>query len=66
MSHPSEYEKYAQECVSLAQATQVPEHRVMLLHIAETWRRLASDSAAKAATGNGSSAAGADRAARRN
>ena len=66
MSNPSEYEKYAQECVSLAQATQVSEHRVMLMHIAETWRRLASDTSAKAALGNGSSAAGAYRAARRN
>jgi hypothetical protein len=61
MPHPSEYEKYAQECASLAQATQVPEHRVMLLHIAETWRRLAGDSAAKAAMSNGSNADGVAR-----
>jgi hypothetical protein len=45
----SDYEKYAKECVQLAENAQVPEHRVMLLHIAETWQRLADDVVVKAA-----------------
>lgn len=49
MPQPADYEKYAEECVQLAESAHVPEHRVMLMHIAETWRRLADDSAAKAA-----------------
>lgn len=52
MPQPADYEKYAQECIALARNTPVPEHRVMLLHIADTWRRLASDSAAKVAAGD--------------
>jgi hypothetical protein len=66
MPHHSEYEKYAQECVTLARATQVPEHRVMLLHIADTWRRLADDAATKASKGNGAGVAVAEPMARRN
>jgi hypothetical protein len=45
MRQRTDYEKYAEECVQLAECTQVPEHRVMLMHIAETWQRLATDSA---------------------
>jgi hypothetical protein len=46
---PTDYEKYADECLQFAQSAQIPEHRVMLMHIAETWQRLADDSVAKAA-----------------
>ncbi len=45
MAQPSEYLRYAEDCVELANGTQNPEHRIMLLHIAETWRRLADSSA---------------------
>ena len=57
MLRPVDYEKYALECDALALAADVPEHRVMLLHIADTWRRLADNAAAKLATGNGSAPA---------
>lgn len=43
MPQPSEYRKRAEECVQLAQTVRTPEQRTMLLHIAETWLRLASD-----------------------
>jgi hypothetical protein len=52
MPQRTDYEKYAKECVQLAECTQVPEHRVMLMHIAETWQRLADDSAARTAIGD--------------
>jgi hypothetical protein len=52
MPCPTDYEKYADECAQLAQRAQIPEHRVMLMHIAETWQRLADDSVAKAAAGD--------------
>jgi hypothetical protein len=45
MAHPSDYLRYAEDCVELANGTQNSEHRIMLLHIAETWRRLADSSA---------------------
>ena len=47
----TDYESYADECLQLAQSAQIPEHRVMLMHIAETWQRLADDSAAKEIAG---------------
>src|SRR5688572_28652930 len=43
MASEADYRKRAQECVQLAQTARVPEQRVMLLHIAETWLRLAKD-----------------------
>ena len=46
MPQPSEYRKRAQECVELAQTVRTSAQRVMLLHIAETWLRLANDSLA--------------------
>jgi hypothetical protein len=46
MSKPAEYRKRAEECVRLAQSVRTPEQRTMLLHIAETWLRLADDAAA--------------------
>jgi hypothetical protein len=54
MPHRADYEKYALECDALALATEVPEHRVMLRHIADTWRRLADHAAAGVAASNGS------------
>lgn len=33
--------KRAEECVELAQTARTPQQRTMLLHIAETWLRLA-------------------------
>jgi hypothetical protein len=53
MRRPVDYEEFADECVRLADTAKLPEHRVMLMHIAETWRRLADDSRAKAAKANG-------------
>jgi hypothetical protein len=43
MSRAADYRKWAEECVRLAQAARKPAQRTMLLHIADTWRRLASD-----------------------
>ena len=39
-----DFRKRAEECVELAQSVRTPEQRTMLLHIAETWLRLAEDS----------------------
>jgi hypothetical protein len=36
-----DYRKRAEECVELAQTARTPQQRTMLLHIAETWLRLA-------------------------
>jgi hypothetical protein len=43
MSRAADYRKWAEECVQLAQVARTPAQRTMLLHIADTWRRLASD-----------------------
>lgn len=43
MAHSNEYRKRAEECVQLAQTARTPQQRTMLLHIAETWLRLAED-----------------------
>ena len=43
MPQASDYRKRAEECVQLAQTVRTPQQRTMLLHIAETWLRLASD-----------------------
>jgi hypothetical protein len=40
-SGSSDYRKRAEECVELAQTARTPQQRTMLLHIAETWLRLA-------------------------
>jgi hypothetical protein len=37
------YRKRAEECTVLAQTAQTPAQRTMLLHIADTWLRLARD-----------------------
>jgi hypothetical protein len=38
-----DYRKRAEECVELAQTARTPQQRTMLLHIAETWLRLAEN-----------------------
>ena len=43
MSKQDEFRNRAEECVQLAQSVRTPEQRTMLLHIAETWLRLADD-----------------------
>jgi hypothetical protein len=43
MRQTTDYRKRAEECVELAQSVRTPEQRTMLLHIAETWLRLADD-----------------------
>jgi hypothetical protein len=43
MSLDSEYRKRAEECTALAQTARTPSQRTMLLHIANTWMRLARD-----------------------
>ena len=43
MNRSSHYRKRADECIALARTARTPEHRVMLMHIAETWLRLADD-----------------------
>ena len=43
MARTADYRKRAEECVQLAQSVRTAEQRVMLLHIAETWLRLADD-----------------------
>jgi hypothetical protein len=47
MIDASDYRKRAEECVQLAQTVRTPQQRTMLLHIAETWLRLANDSQSK-------------------
>ena len=37
----ADYRKRAEECVELAQTARTQQQRTMLLHIAETWLRLA-------------------------
>ena len=46
MPQTTDYRKRAEECVQLAQIVRTPEQRTMLLHIAETWLRLADDAGA--------------------
>ena len=43
MSRAADYRKWAEECVGLAQTARTPAQRTMLLHIADTWNRLAND-----------------------
>ena len=39
----SEYLDFSRDCVRLADEVMSESHRTMLLHIAETWLRLAED-----------------------
>ena len=41
MPKATDYRKRAEECVQLAQTVRSSHQRTMLLHIAETWLRLA-------------------------
>ena len=43
MAQASDYRKRADECTALAQSVRTPSQRTMLLHIADTWLRLARD-----------------------
>ena len=52
MARTTDYQKRAEECVQLAQTVRTPEQRTMLLHIAETWLRLADENQ-RVHSGNG-------------
>ena len=43
MKKLSEYEEHVRECKQLAQFATSPEHRQMLLNMAETWQALADE-----------------------
>jgi len=43
MTEGPDYRKRADECTALAQSARTPAQRTMLLHIADTWRRLARE-----------------------
>jgi hypothetical protein len=43
MAQAADYRKRADECVEIAQTARTPSQRTMLLHIADTWLRLADD-----------------------
>ena len=43
MSQERDYRKHAEECTVLAQTARTSAQRTMLLHIADTWMRLARD-----------------------
>jgi len=43
MPRSTDYRKRADECTELAQTARTPAQRTMLLHIADTWLRLARD-----------------------
>jgi hypothetical protein len=43
MTRSSEYRKHAEECTKLALTARTQAQRTMLLHIADTWLRLAKD-----------------------
>jgi len=43
MGQATDYKKHADECREIAQTARTAAQRTMLLHIAETWMRLAND-----------------------
>jgi hypothetical protein len=43
MPKAAEYRQRADECTELAKTVRTPSQRTMLLHIADTWLRLARD-----------------------
>ena len=43
MPMATDYRKRAEECMEIAQTARTSAQRTMLIHIAETWLRLASD-----------------------
>jgi len=54
----TDYRKRAEECVAIAQTARTSEQRTMLLHIAETWLRLADSATFEIAEDFGKPAAG--------
>jgi hypothetical protein len=60
MAQTNNYRKRAEECVQLAQTARTPQQRTMLLHIAETWLRLAEDAVSMAGLQARVSASGLD------
>jgi hypothetical protein len=42
MGRAKDYRRYAAECLRIAQTISSPTEKNVLLHMAETWRRLAS------------------------
>jgi hypothetical protein len=52
MGQASEYRKRAEECVEIARRAQTPAQRTMLLHIRDTWLRLAADAEENALAGS--------------
>jgi hypothetical protein len=43
MAQAADYRKRAEECIEIARTARTPSQRTMLLHIADTWERLARD-----------------------
>jgi hypothetical protein len=43
MSRATDYRKWAEECRGLARTARTSAQRTMLLHIADTWLRLANN-----------------------
>jgi len=43
MAEERDFRMRARECVELAQTVRTPQQRTMLLHIADTWLRLADE-----------------------
>jgi hypothetical protein len=43
MAQAADYRKRAEECVEIAQTVRTQSQRIMLLHISDTWLRLAND-----------------------
>jgi hypothetical protein len=43
MAQAADYRKRAEECVEIARTARTPAQRTMLMHIADTWERLARD-----------------------
>jgi hypothetical protein len=58
MPRRTDYRKRAEECVVIAQTARTSEQRTMLLHIAETWLRLADSATFEIAEDFGEPAAG--------
>jgi hypothetical protein len=46
MAKAADYRKRADECVEIARTARTKSQRTMLLHIAETWLRLAAEAEA--------------------
>jgi len=53
MAKAAEYRKRAEECVEIARTAQTSAQRTMLLHIRDTWLRLAQDADENPAANSG-------------